>query len=244
MLKLLNPKPGADITGGGQIRYILPDGYIIKNGNDFETVINEWEIPHLYINNEYKKMLLNRESDPKVKDYLKEKVLSASNLIKNIEQRRNTLQNVIKAIVEKQKDFLAQGIPGLKPLTLSEIANQLGIHESTVSRAVSGKYVQTPQGLVTLRSFFSKSINTTQDITPRLVKEKIKEIVKEEDCMKPKSDQNIAEILNQRGIDISRRTVAKYRDELGIPPKIVRKSRILKGSICHGLRFEDTPSAL
>lgn len=225
ILKLLNPKPGAAITSDGHTKYILPDGYIIDNGSDFEVIINEWEIPHLYINNEYKNMLLDKDSDQKVKEYVKERVISASNLIKNVEQRRNTLQNVIKAITEKQKDFLKQGIQGLKPLTLGEIASQLGVHESTVSRAVSGKYVQTPQGLVTLKSLFSGSINAKQDITPRLVKEKIKEIIKEEDCMRPKSDQNIAEVLNRKGIDISRRTVAKYREELGIPSKIVRTSK-------------------
>ena len=157
------------------------------------------------------------------KKYLKEKVGSAINLLKSIEHRRSTIHDVLVAIVKRQKDFFEVGVSGLKPLTMKEIAEELGLHESTVSRVSSNKYVQTPRGLCTIKCFFAGSIGREKEVSPEKIKEDLKKIIAAEDPKKPFSDQDLTDIFVNKGITIARRTIAKYREELRIPSSSLRK---------------------
>ena len=185
-------------------------------------MVNESDIPRITINESYKRALEQQEGQ-EVKKFLKDKLQSAINLLKNIENRRATIHSVLEAVVKRQRDFLEYGAPALKPLTMREIAEELGLHESTVSRVVSNKYVQTPRGLCSIKCFFAGSIGQTQEVTPERIKEDIKKFIAQEDPKKPYSDQALAELFQKNGIEIARRTIAKYREELGIPSSTLRK---------------------
>lgn len=169
--------------------------------------------------------MIRKGLDSDASEYLQEKLSQALWIIRSIEQRRMTIYNVVKSILKFQKDFFEKGEKALKPLTLKEVAEDINMHESTVSRAINGKYMQTPRGLFELKYFFSSGFSTNQgqDISSTSIKAIIKEIIEEENPKKPLSDQKISDILKKRGIDISRRTVAKYRDELGIPSSSMRR---------------------
>jgi RNA polymerase sigma-54 factor len=225
MIKTLEPKPGRAFHSSSDVKYINPDVVVKQVNDEFLVLVNDSTAPRLIINSYYRNILNNCEDQPNISRYITNKLEAALWLIRSIEQRRMTLYRVVNAIVEYQKDFFKNGIRHLKPLTLKDIANRIGIHESTVSRATNGKYVETPRGIFELKFFFTSGVNSVfgEEISSESIKEIIKEIIDGEDPYKPVSDQKITDILNSRGINISRRTVAKYRDELGILSSSRRK---------------------
>ncbi|WP_027417111.1 RNA polymerase factor sigma-54 [Aneurinibacillus terranovensis] len=222
-LRTLNPRPASGF-GGGTPRYIVPDVTVEKVGNDYIVLVNEGMTPNLTINRFYKQMLQESQADS-AQRYIQDKLNSAMWLIKSMEQRRITLYKVTQAIVDQQKDFFEQGVTGLKPMTLRDIAEKVELHESTISRATSNKYVQTPRGLFELKYFFTTGLGRSdgESASVLTVKKKLKEMIDAEDKKKPLSDQKIMDTLVKEGIEISRRTIAKYREELGIAASSKRK---------------------
>lgn len=225
LIKSLEPKPGRAFGSRCDVKYISPDVIVRKIDDEYMVLVNDSAAPRLKINSYYRDILDNCQDQPAIFQYITSKLEAALWLIRSIEQRRMTLYKVVHAIVEYQKEFFEKGIRYLKPLTLKDIANRVGVHESTVSRATNGKYVQTPRGIFELKFFFTSGVNSVfgEGISSESIKQAIREIIEGEDPYKPISDQKITDILNSRGINISRRTVAKYRDELGIPSSSKRK---------------------
>ncbi|WP_312667358.1 RNA polymerase factor sigma-54 [Tissierella praeacuta] len=223
-IKRLEPKPGSSFRSDSEdIRYIIPDAEIQLIDGELVVILNDVTGPRLNINNYYKG-LMKSGGDKKTIDFLNEKFNSAMWIIRSIEQRRNTIKRVIESILKFQKNFFIEGEIALKPLTLKDIADDIDMHESTISRATNGKYVQTPRGLFELKYFFSSGILGDEgDISSTSIKVKLKDIIDNEDPKKPYSDQKISELLKMQGINISRRTVAKYRDELCIPSSSMRR---------------------
>ncbi len=223
-IKRLEPKPGRAFRGSSDdVRYITPDAEIQLIDGELVVILNDVTGPRLNINNYYRE-LMKSGGDKNTIDFLNEKFNSAMWVIRSIEQRRNTIKKVIESIVKFQKDFFIEGEKALKPLTLKDIADDIEMHESTISRATNGKYVQTPRGLFELKYFFSTGILGNEgDISSTSIKVTLKDVVDSEDTKKPYSDQKISELLKEQGINISRRTVAKYRDELGIPSSSMRR---------------------
>jgi len=226
IIKTLEPKPGRSFESSRDIKYINPDVVVKKMDMEYLVLVNDSAAPRLIINSYYRNILKNYRDQTNISQYIAKKLESALWLIKSIEQRRMTLYKVVSAIVDYQKEFFEKGISALKPLTLKDIAAKVGVHESTVSRAVNGKYVQTPRGIFELKFFFTSGVNSVlgEGISSESIKQAIKEIIEEEDSFKPASDQKIANILSSRGIKISRRTIAKYRDDLRIPSSSRRAS--------------------
>lgn len=223
VIKKLNPKPGQEYGSAERVKYITPDAYIKKVNGDYVVILNDITAPRLNINNFYKNML-TQKSDKNATKYLSERLDSAMWVIKTIEQRRNTILKVLNAILKFQLDFFEKGEKFLKPLTLKEIAEEIDMHESTVSRTTNGKYVQTDRGLFEFKYFFSSSIASLDgDISSTSIKSYIEDIIDGENKKKPYSDQAISDMLKARGVKISRRTVAKYRDELEIPSSTKRR---------------------
>ncbi|HYC55689.1 MAG TPA: RNA polymerase factor sigma-54 [Candidatus Binatia bacterium] len=229
IIRSLNPRPGRNF-GASETRYITPDAYIVKIGDEFQVALNDEGVPALQVNTHYKEMLNGGRENGlgEAKGYLQDKVRSAMWLIKSIEQRQRTLRKVVESIVRFQHDFLVQGVSQLRPMVLKDVAADIGMHESTVSRATSGKYVHTPQGLFELKWFFTSSLRATDggDVSSESVKQKILTILAQEDPRSPFSDQYICEQLAKENVDIARRTVAKYRESLGILPSSRRKRLI------------------
>jgi RNA polymerase sigma-54 factor len=223
-IKSLEPKPGRTFRSDGEdIRYIVPDATIEEIDGEYVITINDISGPRLNIN-EYYKSLIMKTTDEKTSEFLQEKFNSALWIIKSIEQRRQTLYKVIESILNRQKEFFRHGEKVLVPMTLKEVAEDVKMHESTVSRATNGKYVQTPRGVFELKYFFTTGLTGTDgDVSATCVKSMIRSLVLEEDPKKPLSDQQLSEILEKKGIEISRRTVAKYRDELNIPSSTMRR---------------------
>ncbi|TCO61769.1 RNA polymerase sigma-54 factor [Caldanaerobacter subterraneus] len=221
-IKKLNPKPGSVFAPEAE-GYIVPDVEVIKRDGEYLVLVNDSNIPRLRINSYYYSIL--ESSDEEAKKYITSKLQSAMWLIKSIESRKETLYKVVKTIVDLQKEFLDKGINYLKPLTQKQVADILGIHESTVSRAINGKYVQTPRGTFELKFFFQSGLPSKngKEFSAETVKNLIKKLIEEEDPANPLSDQKIAEILREKNINISRRTVAKYREECNIPSTLKRK---------------------
>jgi RNA polymerase sigma-54 factor len=222
LIKRLNPKPGSAFSEESE-GYIVPDVEVIKRDGEYVVLINDSNIPRLRINSYYYSIL--ESSDEDAKKYITNKLQSAIWLIKSIESRKETLYKVVKAIVDVQREFLDKGINYLKPLTQKQIADIVGIHESTVSRAINGKYVGTPRGTFELKFFFQSGFvgQNGREFSAETVKNLIKKLIEEEDPANPLSDQKIAEILKEKNINISRRTVAKYREECNIPSILKRK---------------------
>jgi RNA polymerase sigma-54 factor len=221
----LEPRPGRSFSME-EIHYITPDIFVYKIGEEYVVVLNDEGLPNLRINSFYRNALSpDSNVDEKAGEYIQEKLRGAMWLIKSIHQRQRTIYRVTKSIVKFQKDFFEKGIEHLKPLVLRDVAEDIEMHESTVSRVTTNKYVQTPRGLFELKYFFNSGINTTvgESIASESVKSKIKEIVGGENPKKPFSDQKIVELLRQEGIDIARRTVTKYREMLGIRSSTERK---------------------
>ncbi len=224
-IRTLNPKPGSVFGEGEETRYIVPDVIVQKVEDHYVVMNNELNIPQLTISPYYHKMLKSGLADEELSAFIKNKVEKAYWLIRSIEQRRITLHKVSQQIVDIQKPFLDYGIKELKPLTLKEVALKVGVHESTVSRAAANKYIQTPRGLFPLKFFFSSGLSGTRgsDHSSPSIKSHISELVEAEDQQKPLSDKRLAELLQERGIKISRRTIAKYREEMSIPPSFKRR---------------------
>lgn len=221
----LDPRPGRAYSQE-DIHYITPDIFVYKIGEEYVVVLNDEGLPNLRINSFYRNALSGGANvDEKAGEYIQEKLRGAMWLIKSIHQRQRTIYRVTKSIVKFQKDFFEKGIEHLKPLVLRDVAEDIEMHESTVSRVTTNKYVQTPRGLFELKYFFNSGINTTvgASIASESVKSKIKEIVASENTKKPYSDQKIVDMLRQQGIDIARRTVTKYREMLGIRSSTERK---------------------
>jgi RNA polymerase sigma-54 factor len=223
VISRLEPKPGRAYTGE-EPQYITPDVYVHKMGDAYVTVLNDDGLSKLRISGMYRAALKNGEAG-KAKEYIQEKLRSAVWLIRSIHQRQRTIYKVTESIVKFQRDFLDKGIAHLKPLILRDVAEDIGMHESTVSRVTTNKYVHTPQGIYELKFFFNSAINKTggDEIASEAVKNHIKQIVAAEDPKHPHSDQRIVEILKTQSIEIARRTVAKYREVLGILPSSKRK---------------------
>jgi len=219
----LEPKPGRNF-GEGEARYVTPDVFITKVGGEYVINLNDDGMPYLRVSHYYKRML-GADSSGEAKGYIQEKMRAASWLIKSIQQRQRTIYLVTQSIVKFQRDFFERGIPGLRPLVLKDVANDIGMHESTVSRATSNKYVHTPQGTFELKFFFTSSLRAGggEDVSSESVKQRIREMIEAEDARHPYSDQYIAALLAKENVDIARRTVAKYREMMGILPSSKRK---------------------
>ncbi|MCE9611778.1 MAG: RNA polymerase factor sigma-54 [Chthoniobacter sp.] len=220
----LDPKPGQIFTPDPN-NYVLPDVNVEKIGGEWTISLNGEQIPHLRISNTYKDLMSQDKGGAEVKDYIRDKIRSGKFLIKSIHQRQQTISNIAHEIVAKQKDFLEIGPSALKPLTMVQIADIVGVHETTVSRAISGKYMATPWGVFDMKYFFTPGYQTAGGVSMSntSVKGTIAEMVKTEDDSSPLSDKEIVELLEKRGIPIARRTVAKYRNELNILPSNMRK---------------------
>lgn len=226
VLKTLDPKPGRNFSSPNDTRYIVPDIVLEKVEGEYIILVNDVSVPRLTINSTYRSVLgQDKNCDPKTRRFVESKLNAAAWLIRSIEQRRLTLYKVANCLVDLQRDFLDYGVKCLKPLNLKRVADIVGLHESTVSRATSNKYIQTPQGVFEMKYFFSSGLNNSSGsmTSAESIKKMLQELVAQEDSKEPLNDQKIAEIFHQRGIKISRRTVAKYRDELNIPAIRKRK---------------------
>lgn len=225
MIKKLEPKPGRGFDSDNSIKYILPDIYVEDVNGEYIVSANVGSTPNLHISSYYNSLTEEAKSDKELSGYLNNRFNSAMWLMKSIEQRKKTIFNVANAIVQFQNDFFSKGERYLKPLTLKQIAETVGVHESTVSRAINGKYMQCPRGVFELKYFFTGGIlnEDGSGVSSNSIKSMIKEFVEGEDDKKPLSDSKISELLHEKGIDISRRTVAKYRDDIGILPSSKRR---------------------
>jgi RNA polymerase sigma-54 factor len=217
-IRTLDPRPGLRYNKS-QPRLIEPDVAFIKHGDEWLVMMNEDDVPVLRLNPAYKRLLTRDSNDKDTRNYVKERYKSAIQLIKNIEQRKQTITKVCYAIVTRQQDFLEKGIDQLKPMMIKEVAEEIGVHPSTVSRAVASKYAHTPQGVFELRYFFSESVNGPQggNTSLLILKRRVKKLIEEEDPSRPLTDEQITRILQSQGIQVTRRTVAKYREDMRIP---------------------------
>ncbi|NLL18421.1 MAG: RNA polymerase factor sigma-54 [Clostridia bacterium] len=226
LIKTLDPKPGRRFGDNTSTRYIIPDVAVEKVAGEYVVLVNDYTGSRLRINPQYRSILVQGISgEEDTKKFIESKLNSAVWIIKSIEQRRLTLYRVVKTIVDFQKDFLDYGIRHLKPLTLKQVADVVDLHESTVSRAIANKYVQTPQGVHELKFFFASGVEKAggQGVASESIKKAMKELIDKEDPANPLTDQALTDALKRQGVRISRRTVAKYRDEMGIPSAGRRK---------------------
>jgi RNA polymerase sigma-54 factor len=224
-LARLDPKPGLRFAGKGD-EYVVPDLVVEKVDGEYRVFLNDSGMPRLRISRVYRDLASDKSKfQGENREFITQKLNSATWLIQAIEQRRQTMLRVMYFIVDRQREFFEKGVEFLRPLTLREVAEVLDLHESTVSRVTSRKYVQTPRGVYPLKFFFSSSVSTTtgEDASSRAVKAHISKLVSEEDVSKPLTDAAIVTALKRRGIQIARRTVAKYREQLGILPARMRK---------------------
>jgi RNA polymerase sigma-54 factor len=227
MIRHLDPRPGLRYSGQ-DARSVEPDVYISKDSDDYIIQLNDEDIPQLRLNSQYRRML-DRDQEPskEVRNYVKEKYASALQLMKNIEQRKQTILKVCQSIVQRQRAFLELGLDELKPMMIKEVAEEIGVHPSTVSRAVASKYAHTPQGVFELRYFFSEAVQgPSGGGTPLLIlKRRVKKMIEEEDARQPLTDEQITARLQSEGIQVTRRTVAKYREDMKIPSTHQRRVR-------------------
>jgi RNA polymerase sigma-54 factor len=227
VIRHLDPRPGLRYSGPGA-RQVEPDVYIFKDGEDYIIQINDEDLPQLRLNPQYRR-LLDRDAEPskEVRNYIKERYTSALQLMKNIEQRKQTILKVCQAIVGRQTEFLDRGIDHLRPMMIKDVAEEVGVHPSTVSRAVANKYVHTPQGVFELRYFFSEAVQGPSGGGMPLLtlKRKVKKMIEEEDPAHPLTDDQITARLQAEGIQVTRRTVAKYREDMKIPSTHQRRAR-------------------
>jgi RNA polymerase sigma-54 factor len=226
-LKKLNPHPGMALSADEPV-FAVPEATLEKRGNRFVVVMNKEIIPKIRISRTYLKLLEDPSSSEETKTYVKEKIIKAKNLIQSLAMRESTIKKITELIADTQFDFLEKGIDHLKPLTMQEVADKIGVHETTVSRAVANKFLQTPYGLLMFKFFFSAGYQSKSgdEISNKTVMEKIKNIIFSEDASDPISDQKISEILKKEGINVARRTVTKYRESVGIPSSHLRKEHL------------------
>jgi len=217
-IRTLDPRPGLQYNKV-QARLIEPDVAFIKHGDEWLVLMNDDDLPQLRLNPAYKRLLTRDTNDKNTRDYVKERYKSAIQLIKNIEQRKQTITKVCYCIVARQQDFLEKGIDYLKPMMIKEVAEEIGVHPSTVSRAVASKYAHTPQGVFELRYFFSESVQGPEggNTSLLILKRRVKKLIDEEDPSRPLTDEQLTRILQSQGIQVTRRTVAKYREDMRIP---------------------------
>lgn len=222
--KCLNPTPGAGF-GVEESRAIVPDVFIHKVGDEYVITLNEDGMPKLKISPYYRQFIKGNGIDPAAKGYVQDKLKSALWLIKSVHQRQRTIYRVVECIVRFQREFLDRGLKYLKPLVLKDVAEEIGVHESTVSRVTSNKYVQTPRGLFELKYFFSTGLSRPdgEDVTVEYIKENMRNLIKSEDSKNPLSDKQIVEMLRESGIVLARRTAAKYREAIGFASSSRRK---------------------
>lgn len=218
IIRTLEPKPGRSFSTGESIKYITPDVIVEKVNDDYVVISNETSVPHLKVSSYYSSLADQYRNDEELAKYLNDRLSSAFWLIKSIEQRKRTIYSVANAVVQHQKEFFEKGSKFLKTLTLKQVAESIGMHESTISRSVNGKYMQTPRGIFEIKYFFSSGITRDdgEGLSSNSIKTMIKEIIDNEDHTKPYSDQDIVGFLSEKGIEISRRTVAKYREGMNI----------------------------
>ena len=225
-IRTLDPRPGRQYNRE-QSRLIEPDVVFIKRGAEWVVAMNEEDLPSLRLSRRYRQMLTAEGTDKEVKDYVKERFRSALQLMRNIAQRKSTILRTCEVIVRRQQDFLEVGIESLRPMMIKEVAEEIGVHPSTVSRAVANKYAHTPQGVIELRRFFSEGSNGPEGAdTPLVVlKRKVRKLIEEEDARHPLTDDLLAAMLQAQGIQLTRRTVAKYREDMNIPSTHQRRQR-------------------
>jgi len=225
-IRRLDPRPGQR-HNAVSTRLIEPDVAFVKRDDEYVVVINEEDLPTLRLNAGYRKMLREKGLERDVREYVKERYKSAIQLLRNIEQRKNTILRTCESIVRRQYDFLEKGVDGLRPMMIKEVAEEIGVHPSTVSRAVANKYVHTAQGVYELRFFFSEGVNGPEggDLPLLLLKRRVKKLIEEEDPGKPWTDDYLAAELQRQGIKVTRRTVAKYREDMHIPSTHQRRQR-------------------
>ena len=225
VIQQLDPKPGSRYNPR-ESQYVVPDIYVVKVDDGYQAVLNEDGVPQLRISAEYRHLLERKdENNQETRTYVKERFRSALWLIKSVEQRRKTIQKVANSIIQFQRDFLDYGISRLRPLVLREVANDISMHESTVSRVVNNKYMHTPQGVFEMKFLFQGGFNNSfgHSVSSAVIKQRIQQIIKQEDDRKPLSDSKLLTILQEEGLVLARRTIAKYREELRIPGSTQRK---------------------
>ncbi len=225
-IRTLDPRPGR-LYNREQTRLIEPDVVFIKRGGEWVVSMNEEDLPSLRLSQRYRRMLVAENTDKEVKDYVKERFRSAMQLMRNIAQRKSTILRTCEVIVRRQQDFLEKGVEGLRPMMIKEVAEEIGVHPSTVSRAVANKYAHTPQGVIELRFFFSEGSNGPEgaDTPLPVLKRKVRKLIEDEDASHPLTDDQLAALLGAQGIRLTRRTVAKYREDLSIPSTHQRRRR-------------------
>jgi RNA polymerase sigma-54 factor len=225
-IRTLDPRPGR-MYNHEETRLIEPDVFFVKRGDEWAVSMNEEDLPSLRLSLRYRRMLAARDTDKEDKEYLKERFRSAVQLMRHIAQRKSTILRTCEIIVRRQQDFLDKGVEALRPMMIKEVAEEIGVHPSTVSRAVANKYAHTPQGVVELRFFFTEGSNGPEGAdTPLLVlKRKVRKLIEEEDAKHPLTDDRIADMLQRQGIRLTRRTVAKYREDMKIPSTHQRRKR-------------------
>jgi RNA polymerase sigma-54 factor len=225
-IRTLDPRPGRQYNRE-QTRLIEPDVEFVKQGDEWVVTMNEEDLPSLRLSRRYRRMLVAEGTDKEVKDYVKERFRSALQLMRNIAQRKSTILRTCEVIVRRQQDFLEHGIEALRPMMIKEVAEEIGVHPSTISRAVSNKYAHTPQGVIELRAFFSEGSNGPEGAdTPLVVlKRKVRKLIDEEDVRHPFTDDQLAVMLRAHGFQLTRRTVAKYREDMNIPSTHQRRRR-------------------
>ncbi|HEY2472803.1 MAG TPA: RNA polymerase sigma-54 factor [Terracidiphilus sp.] len=225
-IRTLEPRPGR-LYNREQTRLIEPDVVFTKRGGEWVVSMNEEDLPSLRLSARYRRMLTADGTDKEVKEYVKERFRSAMQLMRNIAQRKSTILRTCEVIVRRQQDFLDQGIEALRPMMIKEVAEEIGVHPSTVSRAVANKYAHTPQGVIELRFFFSEGANGPEgaDTPLLLLKRKVRKLIDDEDARHPLTDDQIAVKLQEQGIQLTRRTVAKYREDMNIPSTHQRRQR-------------------
>jgi RNA polymerase sigma-54 factor len=226
VIRTLDPRPGQRYNQL-ETRLIEPDVAFVKRDDEWFVVMNEEDLPALRLNASYRRMLRQKDTEREVKEYVKERYRSAIQLLRNIEQRKNTIVRTCEVILRRQGDFLDRGVDALRPMMIKEVAEEIGVHPSTVSRAVANKYVHTPQGVYELRFFFSEGVNGPEggDLPLMLLKKKVRKLIEEEDPHKPMTDDVLAAELQRQGIQVTRRTVAKYREDMNIPSTHQRRKR-------------------
>ena len=221
----LEPRPGRAFLADSEAMMVLPEVFVEWKDGKYVVTSNREEMPQVRISNDYKDMLTGARDAKDVREYIRGKIRDGKFLIKSIQQRHDTILKVAKEIVKRQHSFMDEGVAELKPMTMSEVAEVVEVHETTVSRAVAGKYIKTPQGLFEMRYFFTSALKTAtgQDVSNASVKQVIQDLVNDEDKAKPLSDEQIVKTLAKKNLKIARRTVAKYREELGILPSNLRR---------------------
>ncbi len=226
IIKGLSPRPGNRYSSK-RSDYILPDVFVVKEGDEYKILLNDDGLPKLRISPTYRRMLDNKEpGSEETRAYVKDKLRSALWLLKSVDQRQRTIYKVAESIVRHQRAFLDHGVTHLRPLVLRDVASDIGMHESTVSRVVANKYMHTPRGVYEMRFFFHSGITSTmgEAVSSVSIKNRIKKLIEDEDAARPLSDSRIAEVLGAEGLPLARRTVAKYREELRLPPSNLRKT--------------------